>query len=48
MSRPYRFETSIYRDDEARFWLDLTNPGVRAMAVDGISVVVAQMAPRPA
>ncbi|WP_328333007.1 methyltransferase domain-containing protein [Kribbella sp. NBC_00382] len=38
-SRPHRFDTSIYRDNEARFWLDLTNPDVRAMTVDGVSVV---------
>ena len=31
VSRPYRFDTSIYRDSEARFWLDLTKPDVRAM-----------------
>ena len=39
VSRSYRFDTSIYRDNEARFWLDLTNPDVRAMTVDGVSVV---------
>ncbi|WP_020388989.1 methyltransferase domain-containing protein [Kribbella catacumbae] len=38
--RPYRFDTSMYRDNEARFWLDLTNPDVRAMTVDGVSVVI--------
>jgi protein-L-isoaspartate(D-aspartate) O-methyltransferase len=38
-SRPYRFDTSIYRDNEARFWLDLTNPDVRAMTVEGVSVI---------
>ncbi|MEV8376743.1 methyltransferase domain-containing protein [Kribbella sp. NPDC056861] len=39
-SREYRFDASIYRDDEARFWLDLTNPDIRAMTVGGVSVVV--------
>jgi protein-L-isoaspartate(D-aspartate) O-methyltransferase len=39
VSRPHRFDTSIYRDNEARFWLDLTNPDVRATTVDGVSVV---------
>jgi protein-L-isoaspartate(D-aspartate) O-methyltransferase len=38
VSRSYRFDTSIYRDNEARFWLDLTNPGVRTMALDGVPV----------
>lgn len=40
VSRPHRFDTSMYRDGEARFWLDLTQPGVRAMTVDGVSVVI--------
>lgn len=39
VSRLHRFDTSIYRDNEARFWLDLTNPDVRAMTVDDVSVV---------
>jgi protein-L-isoaspartate(D-aspartate) O-methyltransferase len=39
ISRAYRFDASIYRDNEARFWLDLTNPDVRSMTVDGVSVV---------
>lgn len=39
VSRPRRFDTSIYRDNEARFWLDLTNPDVRAMTVEGVSVI---------
>lgn len=38
VSRPYQFDTSIYRDDDARFWLDLTNPDVRTMAMDGVPV----------
>jgi protein-L-isoaspartate O-methyltransferase len=37
-SRRHRFDTSIYRDNEARFWLDLTNPDVRATTVDGTSL----------
>lgn len=39
VSRPHRFDTSIYRDNEARFWLDLTNPDARAVTMDGVSVV---------
>ncbi|TDX03809.1 protein-L-isoaspartate O-methyltransferase [Kribbella sp. VKM Ac-2566] len=35
-TRPYRFDASIYTDNEARFWLDLTNPEVRTATVDGV------------
>ena len=35
VSRLYHSDTSIYRDNEARFWLDLTNPDVRTTVVDG-------------
>ncbi|WP_237771508.1 hypothetical protein [Kribbella sp. ALI-6-A] len=38
VSRPYRFDISIYRDNEARFWLDLTNPDVRTMSIDGVPI----------
>jgi hypothetical protein len=38
VSRPYHFDTSIYRDNEARFWLDLTNPDVRTMSMDGVPI----------
>ncbi|WP_433014703.1 methyltransferase domain-containing protein [Kribbella sp. CA-294648] len=40
VSRAYRFDASIYRDNEARFWLDLTSPDVRVMTVDGVSVAI--------
>jgi hypothetical protein len=38
VSRAYSFDISIYRDNDARFWLDLTNPAVRTMTVDGVAV----------
>lgn len=38
VSRAYRFGISIYHDNDARFWLDLTNPAVRTMTVDGTAV----------
>ncbi|GAB2565025.1 methyltransferase domain-containing protein [Kribbella endophytica] len=38
VGRPHQFDTSIYRDNEARFWLDLTNPDVRTMTMDGMPV----------
>ncbi|GAA1558408.1 methyltransferase domain-containing protein [Kribbella sancticallisti] len=38
ISRAYSFDATIYRDNEARFWLDLTNPDVRTASVDGASV----------
>jgi protein-L-isoaspartate O-methyltransferase len=40
VSRSYRFDSSIYRDNDARFWLDLTNPGVRTMTMAGVPVAV--------
>ncbi|MFB6720043.1 methyltransferase domain-containing protein [Kribbella sp. NPDC056345] len=37
-TRPYKFGASIHSDNEARFWLDLTNPEVRPATVDGVSL----------
>ncbi|ADB29774.1 Protein-L-isoaspartate(D-aspartate) O-methyltransferase [Kribbella flavida DSM 17836] len=38
VSRAYRCDLSIYRDNDARFWLDLTNPAIRTMTVDGTAL----------
>jgi len=38
VARPHRFDASIYTDNEARFWLDLTHPEVRGATVDGIAL----------
>jgi protein-L-isoaspartate(D-aspartate) O-methyltransferase len=37
-SRTYEYDTTIYRDNAARFWLDLTQPDVRTAQIAAASI----------